>query len=317
MVLIVGETARAQNFSLNGYTKETNPLLAKRDDVIAFQHVSSCGTYTAYSIPCMFSNMLRANYDENRAQHQENVLDILKKVNIDVTWYDNDTGCKGVCDRVNHIDTDKKYQAQNSKFCREGTCYDEVLIQELDEKLQNINSDSDNDVLIVLHMIGSHGPTYYQRYPAKFKKFTPTCDTNQINNCDATSLINTYDNTIVYTDYIIDQSITLLQTYQNKFNTSLIYLSDHGESLGENGVYLHSLPYSIAPKQQTQIPLIMWLSKAWQKQKNIDANCLKTIAQRNEFSQDNLFHTLLSAFDIKTKEYNETLDILSSCNTNK
>ncbi|MDF7667305.1 phosphoethanolamine transferase EptA [Orbaceae bacterium ESL0727] len=321
LILIVGETARAENFSLNGYHKETNPLLAQRDDVIAFQNVSSCGTYTAYSLPCMFSNMPRKNYDENRAQHQENVLDILKKANVDVTWLDNDNGCKGVCDRINHIDVDKAYQAKASKFCQGDTCYDGVLLQALAEKLRSIQQDnsrnSPNNILIVLHMIGSHGPTYYQRYPEKFKKFQPTCDTNQINNCQSDSLINSYDNTIVYTDFIIDQTIAMLQNGQDEFNGAVIYLSDHGESLGENGVYLHSLPYSIAPKQQTQIPLIMWLSTAWQQQKHIDYDCVKSLAQQNVFSHDNLFHTLLSTFDIETKEYNKSLDILHTCTLNQ
>lgn len=309
MVLIVGETARSQNFSLNGYYKDTNPLLTKRNDIISFQNTSSCGTYTAFSIPCMFSNMTRKNYNESLALHQENILDILSKVKIDVVWLDNNTGCKGVCTRIKNENITKKYLARDSELCQDGVCYDEVLIDDLTEKLSHINKDS----LIILHPMGSHGPNYYQRYQNKFKKFTPTCDTNQVDNCDLVSLVNTYDNTIVYTDFIINQAIELLQKKQDKFNSILIYLSDHGESLGENGLYLHSFPYSIAPEQQTHVPFIMWMSNTYQKFNHINIQCIKEYSSQVSFSHDNLFHTLLSIFDIQTKEYNKSLDILNDC----
>ncbi|OCG07774.1 hypothetical protein A9G13_06060 [Gilliamella sp. wkB178] len=307
VVLIVGETARSQNFALNGYSKDTTPYLTKRNDIISFQNTSSCGTYTAYSIPCMFSNMTRKNYDESLALRQENVLDILNKVKIDVDWLDNNTGCKGVCERVQNDNITKKYLASNSQLCQDGTCYDEVLINELADKLNHIDKDS----LIILHPLGSHGPNYYQRYPAKFKKFTPTCDTNQINNCDLESLVNTYDNTIVYTDFIVNQAIELLQKQQ--FNSMVIYLSDHGESLGENGLYLHSFPYSIAPEQQTRVPFIIWISNSYIKLSNINIQCVKKHSKQDFISHDNLFHTLLSIFDVQTKEYNSSLDILNDC----
>ncbi|OCG27605.1 hypothetical protein A9G11_12745 [Gilliamella sp. wkB108] len=309
IVLIIGETARSQNFALNGYAKNTTPLLIKRDDIISFQNTSSCGTYTAYSIPCMFSNMTRKNYDERLALHQENVLDILNRAKVDVVWLDNNTGCKGVCTRVQNENVTKKYVTRKSALCQNDVCYDEVLIDELTDKLNHI----DNDSLIILHPLGSHGPNYYQRYPDKFKTFTPTCDTNQINNCDLASLINTYDNTIVYTDFIINQTIELLQKKHDKFNSMVIYLSDHGESLGENGLYLHSFPYSIAPEQQTHIPFIMWISNSYKKLNHTNIQCIKEQSKQGSFSHDNLFHTLLSIFDIQTKEYTSSLDILNDC----
>lgn len=309
VVLIVGETARSENFALNGYGKNTTPLLSKRDDVISFQNTTSCGTYTAFSIPCMFSNMERKNYDEASALRQENILDILNKQGINVIWLDNNTGCKGVCNRIENENITKKYINSGSKLCQDGGCYDEVLVKELAIKLQHLDKDS----LIVLHPLGSHGPNYYQRYPEQFRTFTPTCDTNQITNCDSGSLVNTYDNTIVYTDYIINQTIELLQSKQNKYNTMLIYLSDHGESLGENGLYLHSFPYSIAPAQQTKIPFILWISQHLAKLNRINTACIKNHAKQDLLSHDNLFHLLLGIFAIQTKEYNQSLDSLNYC----
>ncbi|WP_082209406.1 phosphoethanolamine transferase EptA [Gilliamella sp. wkB171] len=309
VVLIVGETARSENFALNGYGKNTTPLLNKRDDVISFQNTTSCGTYTAFSIPCMFSNMERKNYDEASALRQENILDILNKQGINVIWLDNNTGCKGVCNRIENENITKKYINSGSKLCQDGGCYDEVLVKELAIKLQHLDKDS----LIVLHPLGSHGPNYYQRYPEQFRTFTPTCDTNQITNCDSGSLVNTYDNTIVYTDYIINQTIELLQSKQNNYNTMLIYLSDHGESLGENGLYLHSFPYSIAPAQQTKIPFILWISQHLAKLNRINTACIKNHAKQDLLSHDNLFHLLLGIFAIQTKEYNQSLDSLNYC----
>ncbi|RKS85804.1 phosphatidylethanolamine:Kdo2-lipid A phosphoethanolamine transferase [Orbus hercynius] len=307
MILIVGETARANNFSLGGYDKPTNSLLAKQN-VIYFQNTSSCGTATAYSLPCMFSNMTRENYEPQLANKQSNALDILQKAGINILWVDNDSGCKGVCDRVPNVDITEKYK-NNFKQCRDGVCYDDILFSDLPQYLDNIKSDT----LIVLHTIGSHGPTYYQRYPDEYKKFTPTCDTNEINRCSQEALINTYDNTIAYTDSIINQAINLLKSYDDRYNTSLMYLSDHGESLGESNIYLHGMPYSVAPKYQTQIPLLIWLSDKYQQQENIDTDCLSQQAKNDQFSQDNLFHSLLGMFNIKTTQYQPQLNLLSRC----
>lgn len=307
MILIVGETARAENFSLGGYDKETNSLLAKQN-VIYFNNMSSCGTATAYSLPCMFSNMTREEYDPKLANKQSNALDIIQKAGVNILWVDNDSGCKGACERVPTVDITQKYQ-NSSKLCNNDVCYDNILLADLPEYLDNIQSDT----LIVLHMIGSHGPTYYQRYPDQYRKFTPTCDTNEINRCSQQELVNTYDNTIVYTDAIIDKAINLLKSYDKRYNTALMYLSDHGESLGENNIYLHGMPYSIAPKEQKQVPLVLWLSDKYQAQQNINASCLSQQGKKETVSQDNLFHSLLGMFNIETTEYKAQLDILNRC----
>lgn len=307
MILVVGETARAKNFSLGSYDKETNSLLAKQN-VIYYQNTTSCGTATAFSLPCMFSNMTREEYDAKQANKQSNALDILQKAGINVLWVDNDSGCKGVCERVPTIDITNKYQ-NTSSLCKGGVCYDEILLTDLPKYLDNIQ----NDTLIVLHTIGSHGPTYYQRYPDEYRKFTPTCDTNEINHCSQEELVNTYDNTIVYTDAVINKAINLLKTYDTRYNTSLMYLSDHGESLGENNIYLHGMPYAIAPDEQKTVPLVLWLSNQYEKEQMVDETCLRQMAKDQQFSQDNLFHSLLGMFNVQTNEYIPQLDLLNSC----
>ena len=304
-IVVLGETSRAGNFSLGGYDRETNPRL-QQDDVVYFPKTTSCGTATAVSVPCMFSNMPRAHYDEELAHHQEGVLDILQRAGVQVLWNDNDGGCKGACDRVPHQNvTDLHLSGQ----CIDGECYDEVLFHNLDSYIDNLKQDG----IIVLHTIGSHGPTYYNRYPAEFKKFTPTCDTNEIQSCTQQQLTNTYDNTILYVDYVVDKAIKLLQSKQDKFTTSLVYLSDHGESLGEDGVYLHGLPYSIAPDTQKHVPMALWLSADYQQRYGISAHCLQQRAQKENYSQDNLFSTLLGLLGVSTREYQAADDILTPC----
>lgn len=309
MVLIVGETARAQNFSLNNYHKQTAPKLEKEANLINFKHTSSCGTSTAHSVPCMFSNMNRVDYNATKAAHQANVLDILKQVGITLLWQENDGGCKGVCHRIQTTDVTEKFKT-HSPLCGNGTCFDEILLSGVDDHIAKLNN---TDALIVLHMIGSHGPNYYHRYPKAFAVFKPSCDTNKINQCDKDVLINTYDNTLLYTDYFIASTVDLLKKYQKAYNVVMLYMSDHGESLGENGVYLHSMPYSFAPKEQTHIPFFVWASPAFFKQKRIDFSCMKTRADTEAFSHDHLFHTLLGIFNITTKEYQKNLDIFDPC----
>ncbi|HFZ8994546.1 TPA: phosphoethanolamine transferase EptA [Citrobacter freundii] len=304
-ILVVGETSRGDDFSLSGYPRQTNPLLAK-DKVIYFPHTTSCGTATAVSVPCMFSGMPREHYNEELAHHQEGLLDIIQRAGINVLWNDNDGGCKGACDRVPH---------QNMTVlnlpgeCINGECYDEVLFHGLAEYINNLQGDG----VIVLHTIGSHGPTYYNRTPPQLKQFSPTCDTNEIQTCSRQQLVNTYDNTVLYVDYIVDKAIKLLEAHEDKFTTSLVYLSDHGESLGENGIYLHGLPYSIAPDSQKHIPMLIWLSDDYQQRYQIDQQCLQERAGKENFSQDNLFSTMLGLTGVQTVNYRAADDILQPC----
>ncbi|MBV8043488.1 phosphoethanolamine transferase EptA [Pluralibacter sp.] len=304
-ILVVGETSRAENFSLGGYDRDTNPRLAK-DNVVYFPKTTSCGTATAVSVPCMFSNMPRAHYDEELAQHQEGLLDIIQRAGVQVLWNENDGGCKGACDRVPHQDM----TALNlPDMCIDGECHDDVLFHGLETYIDNLKSDG----IIVLHTIGSHGPTYYNRYQPDLRTFTPTCDSNEIQTCTQQQLVNTYDNTIVNVDYVVDKAIKLLQSRQAQFTTSLVYLSDHGESLGENGVYLHGLPWSIAPDTQKHVPMLIWLSDDYQQRYGVNYSCLKKRAAENAYSQDNLFSTMLGILGVSTREYQANDDIIAPC----
>ena len=307
MVLVVGETARAENFSLNGYGKNTNPKLSQQD-ILNFSQVSSCGTATAVSVPCMFSGMPRKEYEERLASHREGLLDIAQRAGYQVTWIDNNSGCKGSCDRVNQFTIPEPLQ---QKWCEDKECFDDILIDSLKAYLATIPQDDNRPRLIVLHQMGSHGPAYYKRVPAQFKVFKPTCDTNAIQGCSRDALLNSYDNTLLYTDYVLD---ALIETLKNttKYQTALWYLSDHGESTGESGMYLHGAPYAIAPTQQTHIPMLMWFSTAWQHQAKQQVKCLAQQG-RQELSQDNLFPTMLSLLDVKSKVIDPNNDMLAAC----
>ena len=307
MVLVVGETARAENFSLNGYSKNTNPKLAQQD-ILNFSQVSSCGTATAVSVPCMFSGMPRKQYEERLASHREGLLDIAQRAGYQVTWIDNNSGCKGTCDRVNQFKIPEPLQ---QKWCKDKECFDDILIDSFKAYLATIPQDDNRPRLIVLHQMGSHGPAYYKRVPAQFKVFKPTCDTNAIQGCSREALLNTYDNTLLYTDYVLD---SLIETLKNttKYQTALWYLSDHGESTGESGMYLHGAPYAIAPTQQTHIPMLMWFSTVWQHQAKQQIKCLAQQG-RKELSQDNLFPTMLSLLDVKSKVIDPNNDMLAAC----
>jgi len=305
LVLVVGEASRAENYSLNGYDRETNPEL-KKQNVINFPQASSCGTETAVSVPCMFSGMPRKKYDADLAHHQEGLMDVLGHAGVNLLWRDNDGGCKGACNRIPHTDmTQWKLQ----QFCKDNSCIDDVNLWRLDDMLDGVKQDT----VLVIHLMGSHGPAYYQRYPAQYRHFTPTCDTNEIQDCTHQALMNTYDNTILYTDSVVSKTIDALKARQSTLNTALVYLSDHGESLGENGLYLHGTPYMLAPEQQTHIPFIFWLSKDYQQNFGVDAQCLRDQAATEAVSQDNLFSTVLGMMNIRTAVYQPQMDLLTHC----
>ncbi|UNU74025.1 phosphoethanolamine--lipid A transferase [Moraxella nasovis] len=306
-VLVVGETTRAANWGLSGYARQTTPKLAARDDVINFKNTISCGTSTAYSVPCMFSHLPKDSFNIGDAPFTDNLMDIMQRAGIYANWQDNDSGCKDVCNR---IPNDNVTALNIDGLCHDGECQDEILFHNLDD----IMGRTDKDTVIVLHTIGSHGPTYFERYPKEFNKFTPTCKTSKINTCNNEELVNTYDNTILYVDYILDKAINYLQA-QDGIKSSLIYVSDHGESLGENGIYLHGTPYAVAPEHQTHVPMIFWANDAFYQSKRIDKHCLKTISDEQHFSHDNFYHTVIgmSDMDKSFSLYDKKLDIIAMC----
>lgn len=306
MVLVVGETARAKNFELNGYQRPTNAFT--RDlGMLSFQNVSSCGTATAISVPCMFSRLDKSDYDPSIAKTQDNLLDIIRHAKVAVRWMENDGGCKGVCARIPTLEFASD---SNSEHCDGEYCRDEVLLENMQAELAMLEG---QDAVLVMHLVGSHGPTYYQRYPSEFRRFVPDCPRSDIQNCSDAEIVNSYDNTIYHDDYILSQIIAKLTLKQTDWETSLLYLSDHGESLGENGMYLHGMPYAFAPEEQTQIPLQLWMSPAFSQSGDYNQACLEQRAQNEQYSHDNLFDSVLGLMQINTELYRPAQDIFASC----
>jgi len=303
-VLIVGETARAANFSLNGYALDTNPELEQIES-IQFLEVQSCGTATAVSLPCMFSIQEHNNFNNNVARNADNLLDVAKRSGYDVHWIDNGNSCKGTCARVDSQDV---HSSSDNALCPDGTCYDEILVEELSHRLSSVTTDT----IFVLHQLGSHGPAYYRRYPDAFRIFEPACDSANFGDCTQQEIANAYDNTIAYTDHVIAATIRLLQSHAEEIEASLVYISDHGESLGEHNVYLHGMPYKFAPKEQTTVPMIAWFSTGGLRNSEEMVNCSQP-ADAGSVSHDNLFHTELGIMAISTSAYRPDLDIFSTC----
>ncbi len=303
-ILVVGETARADHFGINGYDRDTTPLLAQQN-IINFTDVTSCGTETAVSVPCMFSVLGRSHYSDHNAKSQEGLLDVISHAGIPVLWRDNNSSCKGTCNRVIYEDMQ---HLKVPDLCNEHECFDEILLHQLDEKI----SASKGSQFIVLHQKGSHGPDYYNRYPKSREHFAPVCQDKQLQNCTKGELVNTFDNTIRYTDYFLNSAIEWLKTRDKEYNTSMLYLSDHGESLGEKNLYLHGMPYAIAPKEQKEVPFFLWMSAGFKKANTIDTECLKKISTV-AYSHDNLFHTVLGMLNISSRVYKTELDIVRPC----
>jgi lipid A ethanolaminephosphotransferase len=288
IIFVVGETARADRFSLNGYGRETNPMLAK-ENVISLKNVTSCGTSTAVSVPCMFSSLGRKGYDKEKALAQENALDVLSKNGIQVLWRDNNSDSKGVATRIEY--EDYKSPTHNT-VCDSGECRDIGMLVGLDEY---IGKHQNKDILIVLHQMGNHGPEYYRRYPKEFEKFKPLCMTGELRDCTQQEVDNSYDNAILYTDYFLANVIQFLKKYDARYETAMLYVSDHGESLGEHGIYLHAAPYAIAPKEQTHVPAIVWMGKHFDYQ----LSQLKPY-EHYPLSHDDVFCSLLVAYELQS-----------------
>jgi lipid A ethanolaminephosphotransferase len=273
IILVIGEAARADRFSLNGYQRETNPLL-KKEDIISFPNMYSCGTSTSVSVPCMFSIFDRKKYRKNKAKHTENILDVLSHAGVNILWRDNNSDSKGVALRVAYEDFSNP---NNNPIC-DIECRDEGMLEGLQEY---IDSQKQGDILIILHQMGNHGPAYYKRYPKQFEKFTPTCKTNQLEECTKEEINNAYDNAILYTDYFLLKIIKLLKQNANHFEAAMFYLGDHGESLGEKNIYLHGLPYFMAPEAQKHIAAMMWFGDGFK----IDKNTIKKNVSKKIFSR--------------------------------
>jgi lipid A ethanolaminephosphotransferase len=305
LFLVIGETARAANFQLGGYARETNPELSRIDGLTYFRNTASCGTSTAISVPCLFSHLPRADFKVDEAGGYTNLLDSLVKAGFDLEWRDNNSGCKGVCARIATIDYSNSKDPQN---CGDGNCFDDVMLTDLPSRLERIT----RDTVIVFHQKGSHGPAYFERYPPSFEKFQPACRSNQLQHCTSQEITNAYDNSLVYTDHVLARQIAMLQSAAPRLDGMLIYVSDHGESLGENGIYLHGMPYAFAPTVQKEVPMLFWASEGYMRRTQLNTDCLKTEAAL-PVSHDFFYHTVLGAAEARNEVYDRGLDLISGC----
>jgi len=314
IVLVVGETVRAANFGLGGYARDTTPLLRQLQgtgELAYFSNVSSCGTNTQVSVPCMFSHLGREAYGKTDNPY-ENLLDVLQRAGMQVLWLDNQSGCKGVCDRVPNAST---LALKDPALCPDGECFDEIMLSVLPERLAQLEKDrgaglAPAGTVVVLHQMGNHGPAYYKRTPADKKFYQPECRSNVLQNCPPQEIVNAYDNAVRYTDHFLAQTVRWLKTQSRP--TAMLYLSDHGESLGEKGLYLHGMPYMMAPKEQTHVPMALWLSKPLQSQLGWDGACWKKQVAES-ISHDNLFHSVLTLTQVKTRWQQPELDVFAAC----
>ncbi len=290
VVLVIGESARASQFSLYGYPKETNPQL-KKENILVLKNSYSTATYTTKSVASILS------YDGSTSNEYEPLTNYLHRMGAYVEWRTKNWGEPK--EKVNHF-----YEASElKKVCQGKGCdYDEVLLTHLNK---NIRSAKASKILIVLHTAGSHGPTYFQKYPPSFEHFTPVCKTVDLKECSKESLFNAYDNTILYTDYFLAKTINQLK----KLHLPLlfIYISDHGESLGEYNLYLHGTPYAIAPDVQKRVPFIVWESKEFLKLKGFAQPYIRA---KERYGQNNVFHTVLDALGVDSSIYKEEDDLL-------
>lgn len=303
LVLVVGETARAANWGLNGYARQTTPELAARG-VLNFPHVTACGSSTEVSLPCMFSPWGRERYDEKAIRSHQSLLHVLQRAGVATVWRENQSGCKGVC---TGLPVEDLHARKDPALCDGTRCFDGILLEGLEETVAR----NTGDQVIVLHMLGNHGPTYFERYPPAFRRFTPVCETSDLGRCSRVQIVNAYDNALAYTDHVLAGAIDRLSTLPG-YDTALIYVSDHGESLGEKGLYLHGMPYAIAPREQLDVPMVAWFSPSWRQSTHLDPQCLRDRTGR-QASHDQLFHTVLGLTDVKTSLYRPDHDIFLTC----
>ena len=298
IVVIIGESARDANFSLSGYKRPTNqPLEKYADELIYFDNFYSCGTATAVSLPCIFSPDGRRHFKPESEKYTENVLDIIDHAGYKLLWRENNTDCKDNCNRI-----------EQERFCNVKECPDEILLTNFAQKITS----TDLPTLVVLHQRGSHGPLYKLRYPKEFEIYKPICKNEFLQKCSEQELINVYDNTVYYTSYMLAQTIEELKALEDKYNIAMIFTSDHGESLGKDGIYLHSAPYDTAPDEQKHIPTMLWFSSDYVKDNNLDMDCVRQM-KSDYFSHDNIFHTLLGMSRVSSSYYKQELDMLAKC----
>jgi len=293
VVFVIGESARGDRFELNGYSKATNTNLLNQNSVVSIKNVTSCDTSTLNSIPCMMMRVKKSEYKQDIKE--SSFVEIYKDLGYETYWYSRNSDQK----RIDNF-------CQEAKVC--SYLYDLEYDHELMPSVETIVKQN-KKALIVLHTMGSH-INYNARVPQQHQKFKPLCESS-VSNCTKEELDNSYDNSIYYTDIFLSE---LIESLKNK-NAVVIYTSDHGESLGEDSYgimkrYGHSTPYDIAPKEQIDVPLILWFSdKYLDKHKNLN---LEKIRNLESISHDNIFYTLLGCGDISS-QVDKNINKLNIC----
>lgn len=281
-VLMIGESARRENFSLYGYGKPTNPLLEK-DSVTALM-ASAAATYTTAGV--------KAILDHKPSNKLYEILpNYLSRTGVDVVWRTANWGEPPV-----HIDKYYKVKDLKNMYPEADERYDGILLAGLKDEILSCGKDK---MLVILHTSTSHGPTYNKKYPAEFEVFSPVCNTVEMAKADKEELLNSYDNTIVYTDYLVHSVIEILREIPER-RSCVMFVSDHGESLGEGNLYMHGVPMAVAPKEQIEIPFVVWTSD---KDMKIDAD--------RKAEQYNVFHSVLSFLGIESPVYDRKMDIFA------
>jgi lipid A ethanolaminephosphotransferase len=304
VVLVIGESARAESFSLYGYQRNTNPRLSKAG-VTVMPNTAACSTYTTRSVQCMLSHL---GSETPAGGGYEPLTSYLDRHGVEVIWRSNNFGEPRM--KVSSFQKADEIRKECQDNCPTET-YDELLLYKLAERLQA--AQGGKKILVVLHQAGSHGPQYFKKYPPEFETFKPICRTVDQQKCSSEELVNAYDNTILYTDFLLDRVIGMLKTLDNTASV-MIYMSDHGESLGENGLYLHGMPYSIAPAVQKNIPFLVWMSEKFAERRNL-ANPLAV--QHQSYSQDYVFHSVMGAFGLVSDVYKKEEDIFHPATANQ
>ena len=301
VILVIGEAARAKNFQLYGYNRPTNPLLSKAS-VVALKNATACATYTTAAVRCILSNV---DSSLPFSKRYEPLPSYLQRNGVDVIWRTRNWGEPPI-----KVESYQKASDLSADCAGPRCAYDEVLLSGLE---QRIKASSSQRVLVVLHQSGSHGPAYYTKYPAEFEYFKPVCKSVELGKCSHDELVNAYDNTILYEDYFLFRVIGVLKQLRD-IATLLIFVSDHGESLGEYGMYLHGIPYTIAPDVQRDIPFIVWMSDEFLRQKAVQKGQLES---QSNHSQQDIFHTVMGAFSMHSDAYTGRYDIFSDSFSNK
>ena len=298
-VVLIGETARSANWQLANYEKATNPELSKLN-IVNIPKVQACGTSTDVSLPCMLSRVGRRDYDRKRILTEESLPSVLKRAGFSVTWVDNQSGCKGTCDgvRVTKPTPDPLY-------CHAGTCMDGVFNRSIDEAFNALKTQ--NHTVLFLHMMGSHGPAYHLRSPKDQKKWLPECTANDLDSCSEEELDNAYDNSVRYTDKVLADIIDTLKGASG-MNTAMLYVSDHGESLGEKGLYLHGAPYWMSPDELVQVPMVMWMSDNFAQDYKVDREKLAATA-KSKVTHESLYHTVLGLLQVSSTTKADRFDL--------